>query len=907
MGTGIGKIKLLLYGWRISRETGMVLSPMCHNRTDCATSRQERAFRWFSSLLLWLLLPLQTAAQGAEQTLRLQLKWHHQFQYAGFYAAVEKGFYREAGLDVVLAEGGAQLSVLDAVLDNGAHFGIGDADLLLARKQGRPVVLLANIMQHSPSIILTRRDSGIDTPADLAGRTLMLTHGRAEITSLLHSVGVRLDAVNIIPNTGRVDDLIEGRADAMFAYASNEPYRLRQQGVDYTVLYPGEYDVEFLGDNIFTSASEVAEHPERVAAFVRASLQGWEYALSHIDEMVELILHMPGVQERGVTREQLRFEAAEIRRLIDPELVAIGHINQRRWEHIANILGHQQLFPLGMSLEGFFYQPSEANVLLQPWVLLIIAAVLLVIAAGILVWNIQLRRAVAAHTMKLEEEIALHRQSTGFLRDSEAQQRALLRAMPDIMFVTDSEGTFLRYHGDKDALLYTVSNDFLGKRVCDVMPEEFSEQVMQEHHQVLEHGGIIVHEYQLPINGELKHFERRVVRQDEDRVLTIIRDISDRKLIEEQYRRLYREYLAIADNVPDVIVKLDRQGNMVWWNKILEARTGYGAGQIKNRSAMEFIDERDRERVKAAIGEAFAKGEAEVTALAINVSGPRPVNYRAVVLRDDNGEVTGLLAVGHDITEIVRSEERARQLLLQNRSLTRQLFNVQEALQRHLAQELHDEFGQWLTAIQAEAMAIRTQNKNKIESIDTGAEAIERSATQMHQAIRNLIHQLRPGVLDELGLADSLQELISTCQAHHPEIHYQLEIADNLEPLDDQYAITIYRVVQESLTNVAKHSGASEVQVRLLRDRDDACDEYVRVVVEDNGQGIHSEVQGKGFGLAGIRERVLAAEGVFELTRSRGGGVQLTVQVPLQGGAEEEGYFERALGSVGSGIKPDEL
>lgn len=108
-----------------------------------------------------------------KEKITVQLKWYHQFQFAGYYAAIEKGFYAEEGLQVELRQRVAGTSHIEDVLEGRAQYGVSDAGLLLARQQGKPVVLLAQILQHSPLVLLTRKDSGIRSAEDLAGKRVM--------------------------------------------------------------------------------------------------------------------------------------------------------------------------------------------------------------------------------------------------------------------------------------------------------------------------------------------------------------------------------------------------------------------------------------------------------------------------------------------------------------------------------------------------------------------------------------------------------------------------------------------------------------------------------------------------------------------------------------------------------------
>lgn len=229
--------------------------------------------------------------------------------------------------------------------------------------------------------------------------------------------------------------------------------------------------------------------------------------------------------------------------------------------------------------------------------------------------------------------------------------------------------------------------------------------------------------------------------------------------------------------------------------------------------------------------------------------------------------------------ELKKAQQLQQALIEENRALTQNLFNVQENERRHLARELHDELGQWLTAIQAEAEAI-SNSVAPASNLNAGAQAISDSARQMHAVIRGLLRQLRPAMLDALGLADSLRELQAQWCARHPNTQCDLQLHGDLENLSELINITVYRIIQEALTNVASHAHASHVRVQLSRSQEKTGD-VLMMSVEDNGQGYSLEQKSKGLGLLGMRERTIAAGGEFALESTPGQGMHIFVRLPV--------------------------
>src|SRR5947207_3063851 len=262
----------------------------------------------------------------------LQLKWKHQFQFAGHYAALEQGFYRDAGLDVTIREGGPGIDVAEAVANGQADFGGCSAGVLREWANGRRLVVLAVIFQRSPAIILVPRRADISSVSDLRGRTLMDTPGSDEIAAMLKHEGVDYDAMPRVAHEGNPRDLLAGRADAMVAYSTNEPFILEQLGAAYRTFSPAAFGIDFYGDNLCTSEAELRAHPDRVAAFRAASLKGWAYALEHKEATIDLILRSYSAKK---SREALLFEAEHTESLVGRDPKRIGEQDPSRWQSIA--------------------------------------------------------------------------------------------------------------------------------------------------------------------------------------------------------------------------------------------------------------------------------------------------------------------------------------------------------------------------------------------------------------------------------------------------------------------------------------------------------------------------------------------------------------------------------------------
>ena len=166
------------------------------------------------------------------ESISVQLRYLHQFQFAGFYAAIEQGYYKEVGLDVTLIEATLGNKTVDEVLSGKAQYGQTQSDLLYARLQGKPLVALAPIFQHSPSALLVRGDSDIYSPHDLIGKRVMLQMGDNAINTLamLQNEGIKLSDIEVVKQSYVIDEIVSGTVDAMGVYLFNRPFLLKKAG-----------------------------------------------------------------------------------------------------------------------------------------------------------------------------------------------------------------------------------------------------------------------------------------------------------------------------------------------------------------------------------------------------------------------------------------------------------------------------------------------------------------------------------------------------------------------------------------------------------------------------------------------------------------------------------------------------
>ncbi|MDP1579554.1 MAG: ABC transporter substrate-binding protein [Candidatus Didemnitutus sp.] len=368
--------------------------------------------------------PIWGGAPALERVV-VQLPYNHQFQFAGFYAAELQGYFAEENLAVELREATRARQPVEEVVVGRAQYGLSGPMALLARMNGAPIVALAAIFQHSPFALMVRADSGIATPTDLIGQRIAFnpTSSNLEVRAMFHLEGMKGDQLVMVPDKPQYNEILAGEAEAMQVFVTDAPFDAAADGLEYRLIRPADYGADFYGETFFASEKEVNAHPERAQAMRRALLRGWEYALDNPEEIIEWILETHGRAHPRLTRERLQFEAAATAKLINPDLVEIGHINPGRVRKLGELVVALGQAPDMRALDGWIYT-GEVRALPSwtRWAAIGAGAAILLSLAALLA-NWRLKRLVERRTVELVE--------------SEKKQRELFDLAPTPIVVQD--------------------------------------------------------------------------------------------------------------------------------------------------------------------------------------------------------------------------------------------------------------------------------------------------------------------------------------------------------------------------------------------------------------------------------------------------------------------------------------
>lgn len=359
--------------------------------------------RTLTSIIVWMIILIITLpisfAQPDDNPITIDLGWSHQFQFAGYYAALEKGYYSEVGLNVILKESNESEKIIEKVVFGDIDYGISTGTMLLSSVYNNKITVLAAILQQSPVTLLTLEGSGIKKLSDLKGRTI--TAG-TEIKSMLISAGVSLDSINITGQSSDIDLLLNGSHHAIINYIIDRPYNRARTKLNFKEFRPIEYGLAFYGECLYTNLENSKNNPKQLDKLLTATIRGWEYALNNQEEIVDILINKYQVK---FTKQQLLEEANILKELlILPSLYPIGTMDKTRWVQMVNILNPMGIIESDFSLDDFIYSKENQDNLFFRRLLIVVSILASGVSIGIValyLFNIRLRKAVAQRTMSL--------------------------------------------------------------------------------------------------------------------------------------------------------------------------------------------------------------------------------------------------------------------------------------------------------------------------------------------------------------------------------------------------------------------------------------------------------------------------------------------------------------------------
>jgi PAS domain S-box-containing protein len=476
-----------------------------------------------------------------------------------------------------------------------------------------------------------------------------------------------------------------------------------------------------------------------------------------------------------------------------------------------------------------------------------------------------------------------HRRSEQTRQESDARTRALLKALPDLMFVLDRNGTYLDFYAGTASELFVSPDQFLGKRFQDLLPTEAVEAVEAEFKNVLSSGGPATVEYELPMPGGTQFYEARMVRLAPDKVLSIVRSLTEKKKAEQASDDTRHFMQQLVETIPSVIYLYDlTEQRTIYVNDRSEAVIGYTAREVLDMGPQflaRTMHPNDLARLPLLAEEYLRAKDDEVLEHVFRFrhkSGEWRWVHRCtrVFSKTDDGRPKQLLGSVTDITDLKVVEQELR-------LLSARLRDIQDDERRRVARELHDGVAQVLFGIVACLTNLQRRGGLPADAMDELDECGRLCAEGMEE-VRLLSYVLHPPLLDEIGLVPALR-LFADGLGRRTGIQIDLEAAETAERLPLEIERDLFRIVQEGLSNVVRHSGSRKAVVRLSWLNNDAVLE-----IQDFGRGMSPALKANerepltgGMGIPGMRERLRHVGGRLEV-QSSSQGTRLTAIVPLR-------------------------
>lgn len=531
----------------------------------------------------------------ATDKVTLQLRWDHQFQFAGYYVAEWKGYYDEAGLDVEIksaVEPKQILSAVEEVAAKRADFGIGAADILKARDEGIPLVVVASIFQNSAAAFYTRDETTINSPVDFAHLKVARRPNDLidiEFQALLKAEGIDHTKIESFPHKPGIDHLISGEVDVIPGYSINIPFTAYNQNSAVNEIRPIEYGIDFYGDSIFTHEDMIRKHPDLVNRFKEASTKGWQYALENQEETINYIVN---TYQRVRTVDDLKkfnmFQAKGIEEITHYPVIEVGHMNPDRWQKMHTTLRSIGIVEGDLNIRDFIYSPDEFAELRAEKLdkaLKYSALAIVIFIAAITIWIQMLRRSVK---LKTAEYTQINRQ----LSESEEYLQDIFHAAENVAFiVTDLGGTrtrILDISPGAEKIFGYSKEELVGQEVAILHPPEIVNKFPTMQKKLLESGTGYSGDTTL-VRKSGEHFQADFTvfpRFNKDNQLIgtvgVSIDITEKKQIERELKKSQERFEFAMEAAQDGLYDWNLITNEIYYSPSWKKMLGYEESELAN-------------------------------------------------------------------------------------------------------------------------------------------------------------------------------------------------------------------------------------------------------------------------------------------------------------------------------------
>uniref|UniRef100_UPI00404797BA diguanylate cyclase n=1 Tax=Aliarcobacter sp. TaxID=2321116 RepID=UPI00404797BA len=474
-------------------------------------------------LLFILILLSDFLLSNTNQKITLQLNWLHQFQFAGYYIAKEKGFYKNVGLDVNIKEYASKTNLVEEMNSKNIDFAIGRSSLLIDKINGNDIIALGAVFQESPLILLVKEDSNINSVKDLKNKNIMITSETkfsASILAMLSANGLKEGDYIVQTHSFDLNDLILGKTDAMASYLSNEPIILKDKNIKYKIFNPKDFGFQFYSDILFTSGNYIKNNPKITKDFYNASIKGWEYAFDNLAETAEIIHTKYNSQNKSLIH--LIKEGEILKKLAYSNNKGIGHIDEIKLSNIINVFKLFGLVNKDIDITNFIYDENPYKTLnfqisKQEKTLIIILLFFIFFTFCLIIF---------------------------FFKKTSQIKRLLhtvINSTDDLIFYKDNKLKYIGCNKSFEKLVGKTEAEIIGKDDFEIFDKKFATIFRKNDLKVLKAKAILSNDEWLNIEEEQKLFQTKKIPFSYNKykkygILGISRDITNLYKIQEKLR-----------------------------------------------------------------------------------------------------------------------------------------------------------------------------------------------------------------------------------------------------------------------------------------------------------------------------------------------------------------------------------
>ena len=473
-------------------------------------------------LLITFFLTIFLYAQN-DKKITLQLNWLNQFQFAGYYMAKEKGFYKDVNLDVKIKESNSNTDVVKEIETKNADFAVGRSSLIIEKINGKDIVALCAIYQESPLILLVKKDSNINSVKDLRNKKIMITPDArysAPVLAMLSANELSINEFTVLKHSFDINDLINRKTDAIASYISNEPILLNEKGIEYTIFNPKDFGFDLYSDILFSSSEYIKNNPKITKDFYEASLKGWKYAFENLAETAEIIYSKYNTQNKTFTH--LVKEGEVLKKLAYTGNNELGDFNDNKLKNIANVFKLFGLVNKDLDLKEFIYKENKPKIInleisKQEKNIIITILILLFILFSFVVFLLR--------------------------KNSQAKKllRTVINSSDDLIYYKDSKLRYIGCNKSFENLLAKKESEIIGKNDFELFEEDLAKVFRREDFEVLDENNLITSNEWIIFGHKRIFFQTKripfIYKNKKIGILGIARDITGLYEIQEKLKK----------------------------------------------------------------------------------------------------------------------------------------------------------------------------------------------------------------------------------------------------------------------------------------------------------------------------------------------------------------------------------